>query len=67
MSPETRRLKASHRVVPEAVTEDVVHVLMQPLQAAVVGPDVRIVSGQQPLHRGLQPKEELPVLSPKVK
>lgn len=48
----------------EAVAEDVVHVLVQPLQTPIARPHIRVVGGHQALHRGLQTGEQLPVFPP---
>lgn len=44
------------------MAEDVVHVLVQPLQATIPRPHVRVVGGQEALHCGLQAGQQLPVL-----
>lgn len=51
-------------LILERVAEDVVHVLVKPLQAAVAGPHIGVVGGHQALHRGLQAGQQLPVFSP---
>ena len=49
------------------MTEDVVHVLVQPLQATVARPHVRVGGGHQALHCGLQAGQQLPVFPPEGK
>lgn len=51
-------------LVLEAVAEDVVHVLVQPLQAPVARPHIGVVGGHQPLYRGLQAGQQLPMFPP---
>lgn len=49
-------------LIPQSMAEDVVHVLVQPLQATIPRPHVRVVGGQEALHCGLQAGQQLPVL-----
>lgn len=49
-------------LIPQSMAEDVVHVLVQPLQATIPRPHVRVVGGQETLHCGLQAGQQLPVL-----
>lgn len=46
------------------MVKDAVHVSAEPLQAAILRPDVGVAGGHQPFHCGLQVAQQLPVLLP---
>lgn len=54
----------AYLVVDEPVVQDAVHVPAEPLQAAILGPDVGVAGGHQSFHCGLQVAQQLPVLFP---
>ena len=56
--------RGTHLLISQPVTEDVVHVLVQPLQAAVARPHIGVGGGHQALHCGLQAGQQLPVFPP---
>ena len=57
-------LISSDLLILQPMAQDVVHVLVEALQAAVTWPHVRVVGGQKTLHRSLQAGQQLPVLLP---
>lgn len=54
----------AYLVVDEPMVQDAVHVPAEPLQAAILGPDVGVAGGHQPFHCSLQVAQQLPVLFP---
>lgn len=57
-------LLSSDLLILQPMAQDVVHVLVEALQAAVTRPHIGVVGGQKTLHRGLQAGQQLPVLLP---
>lgn len=56
-----KKKKKYDLLIPQSMAEDVVHVFVQPLQAPVPRPHIRVVGGQEALHCGLQAGQQLPV------
>lgn len=51
-------------IVDEPMVEDAVHVSAEPFQATILGPHIRIASGHQTFHCGLQVAQQLPMFLP---
>lgn len=54
----------SDLLIFQSVAQDVVHVLVEALQATITRPHIGVVGGHQTLHCSLQTGQQLPVFLP---